>query len=355
MTGKNPLGNYDPNAVGIKDNNIFGLPFSCRDARLVFIPVPWDVTTSNVAGTSVGPGNILQHSYQIDLFSPSVGEAWKQGMAMEEVDAGIINKNKMMRQRAVELINFLEDGGNIEEQANMQHHLESVNKACGEVMTDVEAKSLKYIKNKQLPFLVGGDHSISTGLIRALSGTEEFGILQIDAHADLRKDYQGFIHSHASVMRNALQTKGVQKIVQVGIRELCPEELDVITGNPNQIKTFFDHDMHQRLFNGEQWDAICKEIIEQLPAKVYLSFDVDGLEPALCPGTGTPVPGGLSYNQALYLLESLLKSGKRIIGADLVETGQTTTDGIVSCRLLFHMASIIIKSNETRMKGSFDT
>lgn len=340
------LNDYDPNAVGMKDHNIFGLPFSSSDARLVFIPVPWDVTTSNVAGTSGGPANILQQSYQIDLFSPSAGEAWKQGMAMEEIDNALLNKNKIMRQKAVELINFLENGGKIEEHANMQQHLESVNKACEEVMTDVHERSLKYLKKKQFPFLVGGDHSISTGLIHALAGTEEFGILQIDAHADLRKDYQGFKHSHASVMRNALQTKGVKKIVQVGIRELCPEELEVINGNPNQIKTFFDYDIHQKLFKGEQWDVLCREIVEQLPAKVYISFDVDGLEPSFCPGTGTPVPGGLSYNQALYLLESVLKSGKRIIGADLVETGQTTTDGIVSCRLLFHIASIMIKSNE---------
>ena len=346
MKEKNPLSDYDPNAVGMKDHNIFGLPFSSRDARLVFIPVPWDVTTSHVAGTSGGPANILQQSYQIDLFSPSGGDAWKQGMAMEEIDAKLLNKNKIMRQKAVELINFLENGGEIEEHASMQQHLESINKACDEVMTDVQEKSLKYLENKQLPFLVGGDHSISTGLIHALAGTEEFGILQIDAHADLRKDYQGFKHSHASVMRNALNTKGVTKIVQVGIRELCPEELDVINGNPIQIKTFFDHHMHQRLFIGEAWDALCREIVEQLPAKVYISFDVDGLEPSLCPGTGTPVPGGLSYNQALYLLESVLKSGKRIIGADLVETGQTTTDGIVSCRLLFHMASMMIKSNK---------
>ncbi len=346
MTKKQVLSEYNPNKVGLTSNNIFGLPFNTNNARLVFIPVPWDVTASNMPGTANGPQNILRNSYQIDLYAPAALNAWKKGMAMEAIDPDILINNHATRKIAEKLMIFQEGGDDVETNASMLSIRDKVNQACENLITQVESKSKKYIKNNQLPLLVGGDHSISSGLIRALEKDNNFGILQVDAHADLRYAYQGFMHSHASVMRNALALSGVTKIVQVGIRELCPEELAIITENHKRITTFFDHDISRRIFNGTTWNNICNEIVDQLPEKVYITFDIDGLNPALCPGTGTPVPGGLSYNQAVYLIESVLNSGRQIIGADLVETGHAAFDGIIACRLLFQMASIMIQSNE---------
>ncbi len=339
---------YDPNDVGIKTNNVFGLPYTPADAALVFIPVPWDVTTSNFAGTSEGPGNILKNSYQIDLFAPAAPDAWKRGMAIEQFDTQLAEKNKKMRHEAQVYIHFLEEGGKVKADQKMTQTLQQINEGCEIVHSETKAKALSWIRQGKLPFLIGGDHSISSGLIEALNEQHEFGILQIDAHADLRKQYMGFTHSHASVMHRALHTRGVQNIVQAGIRELCPEEQEVIIRNQDKIKTFFDHQLHKDLFHGRSWESICNEIVEALPEKVYITFDVDGLQPSCCPGTGTPVPGGLSYNQAVFLIEQLLRKNKQIIGADLVETGPMNMDGIVSSRLLFQMASIMIKSNENR-------
>ncbi len=346
MNTKDFLEGYDPNGVGQKKNNIFGLPFATGTARLVFIPVPWDVTVSNCDGTSLGPQNIYENSFQIDLFAPAAPDAWRRGMAMEAINAAIIEKNIIARRHAKELIAFLEQGGDISNNNQMQDHLKTANMACEWLMRGIGEKADKYIENRQLPFLVGGEHSISGGLITALSKTCSFGILQIDAHADMRYKYQGFEYSHASVMHRALHTKGIEKIVQVGIRDLCPQEMQLITENPTRITTFFDHELHRRMFHGENWAGICNEIVSELPDNVYVTFDIDGLQPELCPGTGTPVPGGLSYNQALYLVEKLLNSGRRIIGADLVETGTSAIDGTVACRILFQLASMMIKSNE---------
>lgn len=340
------LKNYDPNAAGVTSNNIFGLPFTENSARLVFIPVPWDVTVSNHAGTAKGPENILTNSFQIDLFDPVTPNAWHKGMAMEDIDPEIIKKNTYIRALARKVIEFLESGGNPNTDNHIQSKVNSVNDACKELMDNLERRSLQYLANGQLPFVVGGDHSVSIGLIRALAKNHEFGILQIDAHADLRKDYEGFTNSHASVMRNALAVNGVSEIVQVGIREICPEEEEFMAAHPQKIKTYFDHDLHHQLYEGVSWSSICEKIAESLPENIYITFDVDGLEPACCPGTGTPVPGGLSYNQALFLLETVLRKGKRILGADLVETGPGSLDGIVSCRLLYRMAGMLIKSNE---------
>ena len=346
MNTEDKLSQFNASAVGNKNNNIFGLPFEVEESRLVFIPVPWDVTVTNTKGAAQGPMNIFSNSFQIDLYDPIVPGAWKAGMAMEQIDPGMISTNQQVRMQAEQVIRFLEEGGEADDSRHIQELINSVNNACESLALTLEKSTLQYMDNNQLPFMIGGDHSCSTGQIRALAREHEFGILQIDAHADMRKDYQGFTHSHASVMRNALETNGVTQIVQVGIRELCNEEVQVISQNHKKIKTYFDHDMHERMFEGENWSDVCREIIEKLPDKIYISFDVDGLEPSLCPGTGTPVPGGLSFNQAVYLLETAMKSGKRIIGADLVETGPTPLDGIVSCRIVYRMAGMMIKSNE---------
>ncbi|MFO7977320.1 MAG: agmatinase family protein [Bacteroidales bacterium] len=346
MSLEDKIRDFDPNGVGNTSNNIFGLPFEVSESRVVFIPVPWDVTVSNHEGTSQGPANIFENSFQIDLFDPLIPGAWKQGMAMEAFDPGMVARNKVLRKKAARYINFLEQGGDPYTNGPMLEILDEINDACETLCLELEMKALQYLENDQIPCMVGGEHSISLGLIRALARENPgFGILQIDAHADMRQSYQGFEYSHASIMHNALQTEGLEQIVQVGIRELCHEEIKVITQNPRKIKTYFDRDINHRMFEGETWMDICEEIAGKLPEKVYVSFDVDGLTPALCPGTGTPVPGGLSYNQALYLLETILAKGKKIIGADLVETGPGSIDGIISTRILYRLAGMLIKSN----------
>ncbi|MGM0572786.1 MAG: arginase family protein [Bacteroidota bacterium] len=346
MDAERTLHDFDPDGVGNTSNNIFRLPFSTAESKVIFIPVPWDVTVSNHEGTCEGPSAIFENSFQIDLHDPAAPEAWKEGMAMEAIDQDMIGKNNILRKQARQIIKFQENGGDIQADTTIQKRLTEVNQATRALHADIEMRCLKYLENGQLPVLVGGDHSTPTGLIRALATRERFGILQIDAHADLRNAYQGFADSHASVMYNALQMDNLEQLVQVGIRELSGEENRVITQHPGQISTWYDHDLHRRLFEGTTWGALCREIVQKLPGNVYISFDVDGLEPSHCPGTGTPVPGGLTFMQAMYLLETVMKEGKRIIGADLSETGPSTLDGIISSRILFRMAGMMIHSNQ---------
>jgi len=349
MKNNDALESYNPNATGNTNNNIFSLPFTPENARVVFIPIPWDVTVSNFDGTSAGPKKIFETSFQIDLFDPFAPDAWKQGMAMESIDPAMVNRNSHLRKKSSQYINFLELGGQPDDSEEMTSILKEINAASEALSLELEFKSLMYLEQGKVPVVLGGEHSVPLGLIRALARKRPgFGILQIDAHADLREAYQGFTQSHASIMHNALKTEGVKKLVQVGIRELCPEEVQVISKSPGKIRTYFDRDIHNRLFEGESWSEICKEIVEKLPDEVYVTLDVDGLDPALCPGTGTPLPGGLSFNQAVYLLETIINQGKKIIGADLVETGPGKMDGIVSSRLLFRLAGMIIKGQQEK-------
>ena len=196
--------------------------------------------------------------------------------------------------------------------------------------------------------LVGGDHSTPLGMMQALSEKfGEFAILQIDAHADLRIAYEGFEHSHASIMYNALKIKEVQKLVQVGIRDYCEEELNIIENSNGRVKTFFDRDIKYAQYNGDSWDRIVNRIVNELPNQIYLSFDIDGLDPKLCPNTGTPVAGGFETEQVLFLLEKIVKSGRKIIAFDLNEVSPgvgNDWDANVAARLLYRICNLVAYS-----------
>ena len=338
MSDDKNLQGYDPNAPGIIGNNIFGLPFNTENAKVVIIPVPWDVTVSSQSGTSLGPQNIKTQSYQIDLFDYKAPDAWKQGIAMEPISEIILNKNNAIRKKSSKYISELEKGIDPSNSVDMKFILNEVNHECNAMINDIEHKALEYLDRKKKVVLVGGDHSTSLGLIKALAKkNHSFGILQFDAHADLGNAYEGFEHSHASVMYNALKLEQVSKLVQLGIRDYCEEENSYIQRNSVRIKTFTSRSLYSRLFEGESWKSICNNIIDELPDNVYITFDVDFLNPSDCPTTGTPVPGGFSFEHALYLIDNIASSNKKIIGCDIVETGPGSIDGIVSCRILYRM------------------
>ncbi|MDX5346515.1 MAG: arginase family protein, partial [Hymenobacteraceae bacterium] len=162
-----------------------------------------------------------------------------------------------------------------------------------------------------------------------------------DAHADLRDAYEGFEFSHASIMFNALKVPQVKKLVQVGIRDICQAEAELVEQSNGRIITFYDQTLKENMYEGDSWKKQCKKIIAQLPQKVYISFDIDGLDPKLCPATGTPVPGGLEFHEAVFLVKQLVKSGREIIGFDLCEVapGDSEWNGNVGARLLFKLCN----------------
>lgn len=343
------LSNFDPNTVGLKSNNIFGLPFKEEDATLVLLPVPWEVTTSYRGGTSRGPENIFDASLQVDLYDPDVPEGWKKGFHMLPVDKNIKKKSDFLRQCAELIISHLIDGGVVEDNEQLAEKLREVNHG-GDVVTGwVYEMTRNLLKEGKKVGLIGGDHSTPFGFIKALAEIHnDFGILQIDAHADLRKAYEGFTYSHASIMYNVLENiPQVTKLVQVGIRDYCDEELEIIRNNPDRIATFFDKQIKERQFEGETWKQLCDDIVSRLPQKVYISFDIDGLDPKLCPNTGTPVPGGFEVDHVFYLFKVLNASGRQLVGFDLneVSCGEHSQDGIdsiVGARMLYKMCNYMV-------------
>ena len=343
------LSHFDPNSVGLKSNNIFGLPFSEEESQLVLLPVPWEVTVSYRLGTARGPEHIFEAAMQVDLFDPDVADGWKKGFYMLPVDKNIRKKSDYLRQCAELIIADMMDGGNVAENEQLSAKLTEINEG-GQLLHDwVYEMTSHQLKAGKKVGLIGGDHSTPLGFIKALSDIhQDFGILQIDAHADLRIAYEGFTYSHASIMYNVLQQiPQVKKLVQVGIRDYCNEELDIIDQSNGRITTFFDKDIKEQQYEGANWKTICTSIIDTLPQKVYISFDIDGLDPKLCPNTGTPVPGGFEAEQIFYLFKMLHASGREIIGFDLNEVsgGEHIGDGIdaiVGARVLFKLCNFMV-------------
>ena len=293
-------------------SDIFGLSSKAPQAKVIYIPVPWEHTTSYGKGTAKGPKAILKASDQVDLDHPELGSFYEAGLHMLPIPTSC--------------------GAKIDSELSCNDY--------------VYENSQKWLTQDKLIAIVGGDHSSPFGALQAIAEKhKQFGILHIDAHADTRKAYQGFTWSHASIMRNVIEKiPEVSTLVQVGIRDFCQEETDFLKQHHNQIKMHTDFELMRARFDGITWKQQTERIIQNLPSQVWISFDIDGLNPALCPTTGTPVPGGLSFHEAYFMISSLVGAGKEIIGFDLCEVGSAEWDGNVGARMLYHMTGWMLES-----------
>lgn len=341
------LDSFDPNGPAAS-GKLFGLPHDEELSDTIIIPVPWEVTVSYAAGTANGPSAVLEASVQVDLFLREIPDAWKSGIYMLPIPENVKNDSDRYRQLATRYINWLEtsDGQDISDDVKIIP--QTIDDVAEKLSIYIQATARKYLQRNKLVGLLGGDHSTPYGFIKTLGEFyDSFGILQIDAHADLREAYEDFTYSHASIMYNVLKFPFISKLVQVGIRDLCDEEYAVINSE-DRIRTFFNDDIKQSQFNGNTWHKQCLEIVNSLPELVYISFDIDGLDPKLCPKTGTPVPGGLQFEEATYLIKSVVKSGRKIIGFDLneVSPGEDEWDANVGARLLWYMSNMMAASQD---------
>ncbi|HMS53573.1 MAG TPA: arginase family protein, partial [Chitinophagales bacterium] len=224
---------------------------------------------------------------------PDAADFWQHGIYMLPTPANWLEKNAELRPLAEQVINALSQGQTIGDDINLMHHLAAINDNSHALNDWVYAQTAQCLCDGKITGLVGGEHSTPLGFIRALSEIHnEFGILHIDAHADLRHAYEGFTYSHASIMYNALQYPQITRLVSVGLRDVCDEEMERIADSNGRIRAFFDRDLKNQIYieRKRTWADQCKKMISKLPKKVYISFDIDGLDPSLCPNTGTPVP-----------------------------------------------------------------
>lgn len=341
--------NFNPDGVGIDTGTYFGMPYTPETAALVLISAPWDVTVSYGAGTAYAPDALIEASTQLDFYDPAAPEAWRKGIATADIDYSLQELSQRLRQDARRVIEHLEQGGSTEDDYVVRK-IRRVNDGSAELNANIHAQAAHWLSEGKLVGLVGGDHSTPYGLVKALAEKHPaFGILHIDAHCDLREAYEGFEFSHASIMYNLLRDiPQIERIVQVGVRDFSATERRTAEES-GRVTQFDDQQLLTAAFEGESWRTTCDRIIDALPQAVYLSFDIDGLDLHYCPHTGTPVPGGLSFNQACYLVQRLVDSGRRIIGFDVVEVapaGEERTDAVVGARILWKLCGQTLRSNQ---------
>jgi agmatinase len=344
---------FDPNGVGIANGNLFGFPVSESEADLVVIPVPWDATASYGKGTSDGPQAILDASTQLDFYHPKLEKAFETKVYMSPISEEWKDINAKLCINAIDYIDHLENGGQLIGNPIFEKTVAEIADAQNALRQNLRDRASKLMEQGKIVGVLGGEHSTPLGLIQAIDdqGTE-FGILQIDAHADLRDAYEGFDQSHASIMFNVLKhCANMTKLVQVGIRDIAQSEVDLINNSNGRVSTYFDWDLKESQFKGENWAEQIDRIIGELPHNVYISFDIDGLSPELCPNTGTPVAGGFKLEEINYLFFKLVDSGRKIVGFDLNEVAPGENDdwdANVGARALWNLVCAVEKNRRNR-------
>jgi agmatinase len=331
---------FDPNAPASEGAGIYGLPHGPDDAAVHVLPVPFDATASYGKGAALGPAAVLRASAQVDLLDLLTGSPWKHGIWMAPIDDIVAAWNRAAT-AAVE-----------------RHDAAAVDGIMAELNAWVEERTEAALAAGKLVAVLGGDHSVPYGAIRAHAARSPgLGVLHVDAHADLRAAYEGYTWSHASILHNVVERlDGVAQVVQVGVRDLCDEELAAIHASQGRVRTIFDHELAEARFGGQDLVTVVRRSLEPLPEEVYVTFDVDGLDPTLCPGTGTPVPGGLSWHEAMLWLGELARSGRRIVGLDLNEVAPSPVadperdswDAVIGARLLYRMIGFALVSRAER-------
>jgi agmatinase len=273
-------------------------------ARVALLPVPYDATTSFMGGARHAPEAVVRASYHIEEYDEELRtEPYRCGIhTAEPVEPHVGDPEVMVRRIQQRCAALLEAG--------------------------------------KLVITLGGDHTVAVGAVRAHA--ERYGplsVLQIDAHADLRPTYEGSRYSHACAARRCWEAEGVQDVVGVGIRALSRDEARWLADRDRPV--FFAHEIARR--DETEW---IDEVVETLGPRVYVTFDVDGLDPAVLPATGTPEPGGLSWWTALRLLRRVSEA-REVVGADaceLLPTAGLHASDVTVARLVYKMIGYFVGS-----------
>ncbi len=344
------INGFDPSGVGLENGNIFGFPFDYDTANIIVFGVPWEVTVSFHSGTAQGPCAVLEASPQLDFYDYDNPDGWQQGIYMPPVPDWIAKQNEMLRSPAEKIVKTTEQTAPLtdREKQTLAQDLAEVNAGCEQVNQWLLSEARQALADGKKIGILGGDHSVPLGAMQALAEKyPDFGILHIDAHCDLRDAYQGFRFSHASIMHNALDLPQISKLVQVGIRDVSAKEIDRANQSQGRIVLHHDTALKRSRYSGTPWMQLCQTIIQDLPPHVYVSFDIDGLDPKLCPTTGTPVPGGLELDEAFCLVRAVADS-REIIGFDLCEVGPDEWDGNVGARIIYKLCNLMGLSSGPR-------
>lgn len=319
---------------------------STDEAKLVVVSVPWSVTSDYGRGAAYAPDAIIDASDKKDIYDLKRDISHYGSVATADIDYNIQECSGRLGHEAERIALSLEESDTIGERTHAR--IERVNVGFGEMQASVYRQVRRIAKSGKQVAIVGGDQSVAFGAVKALSEHHKgIGVLNIDAHADLKHEGVPYTYSHTTVMRNiAEELSCVGKIVEVGVRDINHDELAFATAN-DKVEIHFSEELAARRFEGETWGKICDEICESLPPKVYISFDIDALKIEFCHNTNSPVPGGMTFDEVVYLVNRVVATGHTIVGFDITEVVpnlDNVMDANVAARLLGKMIVAALNS-----------
>ncbi|MFN3762685.1 MAG: agmatinase [Anaerolineae bacterium] len=266
---------------GPSPDHFLGLPEPyalLERAGVLVLPLPLEATVTYGRGTRNGPRAILEASQQVELYDREFGREVALEYGVHTLPA----------------LSLPEDVG------------EAV-----EVIADAAAR---WAATGRLLVGLGGEHTVTLGLVRGMLRARDgpLTVVQIDAHADLRAEYEGTPYSHACTARRLLETPGVEQILQLGVRSVCPEEVEFARSHPDRVRVWYAEEVHA----GDWSEELTARLVGRA---VYLTIDVDGLDPAVIPATGTPEPDGLTWKEAVDVIRTVARAASAVVGIDCVE------------------------------------
>lgn len=280
------------------------------ESLIYLLGVPWEGSVSFRRGTAAAPALIQSVSSQIDYYDPDCLALQKAPLYWE-----------ILSMPSEDLPALYESA----------------------VYKPVKAWVAEVLSLNRPFGLIGGDHSIPLAAHEVLSQRYPgYGVLHIDAHADLRPIYEGNPYSHATILYQLSRLPQISRLVAVGVRDWSPEEVQYARSLYPRLQVYEMRRLARAAFQGRLWTETASEIVSLLPAQVYVSIDVDALEVGYVPHTGTPVPGGFSYENLCFILETIVRSGRQIIAFDICETGGHELDAIVTVHLLYRLCGLVL-------------
>ncbi len=342
VPGSPDLTGFDPDGAVPPGAGLFSMT-TAKDESLIHIhPVPFEATASYGRGSARAPRAIRKASHQMDFFDLDTGRPYEKGIYLHPESTWVRRRNTEASRLVDENLRGTHEGPVTQKK---KKQIQRVNTIGAELNSRVKDAVQKSLSGGHRVGLLGGDHATIFGSVHAhAKHYKGLGILNFDAHHDLRPAYEGFTWSHASIMHNVLeQIPGIKKLVQVGVRDFSEREYKTCKRSRSKVVCHYDRDIARARFTGTPFDKIARKIVSDLPKNVYVSFDIDGLDPHLCPNTGTPVPGGLSFNEAVHILAEVIRTRRRIVGFDLVEVspGKDEWDANVGARILYKLIGFL--------------
>lgn len=346
----NTLNQMDPDA-----GDYFGVPSSPEQSQLVLVSVPWDATAPAGAVASYAPDAIIEVSARMDPYDPISPDEWKNGFATDDVDYTLQDRSQLLRSDVEKLRSYAASGGSIMGQLADDYYARRqrrVDDGCRDMVASVRAVSAGWLRQGKVVGLVGGDHSTPQGLIEALAAREPgIGILHMDARCRLKARCEGFEYSCESLMYNVLKNvEGIGRVVQVSQRDFSATEHRV--ARESERIALYDTDrLASMRFDGASWREVCDAIVSELPSTVYVDFDISALSIENCPHSPYAAPGGLRFDEALYMINRVVESGRRIAGFDVagvVPKVEDYVDAAVAARMLYRLCGMALRSQKCK-------